>query len=107
MAALGLELRWHEPARPWAGWHSAGQTRPYFVICHPYDGHAQNPGNGQMVAFGAANRGVIRAAYEAALAHGGSSEGAGFNSVSRSFVNAKAKRRQYKRTASEADKVHG
>jgi hypothetical protein len=28
-------------------------------------------------------------------------------SVSKSFVNAKAKRRQYKRTASEADKVHG
>ena len=29
------------------------------------------------------------------------------DSVSKSFVNAKAKRRQYKRTASEADKVHG
>jgi hypothetical protein len=29
------------------------------------------------------------------------------NSISTSFVNAKAKRRQYKRTASEADKVHG
>jgi hypothetical protein len=29
------------------------------------------------------------------------------NSVFRSIVNAKAKRRQYKRTASEADKVHG
>ncbi len=28
-------------------------------------------------------------------------------SVSRSFVHAKAKRRQYKPTASEADKVHG
>jgi catechol 2,3-dioxygenase-like lactoylglutathione lyase family enzyme len=75
MAALGLELRWHEPARPWAGWDSAGQTRPYFVICHPHDGHAQNPGNGQMVAFGAANRGIVHAAYETALVHGGSSEG--------------------------------
>ena len=29
------------------------------------------------------------------------------DSISRSIVNAKAKRRQYKRTASEADKVHG
>jgi hypothetical protein len=28
-------------------------------------------------------------------------------SIPKSFVNAKAKRRQYKRTASEADKVHG
>jgi hypothetical protein len=31
----------------------------------------------------------------------------GCHSISTSFVNAKAKRRQYKRTASEADKVHG
>jgi hypothetical protein len=29
------------------------------------------------------------------------------DSISKSFVNAKAKCRQYKRTASEADKVHG
>ena len=29
------------------------------------------------------------------------------HSVSKSFVNAKAKRRQYKRTAIKADKVHG
>ena len=29
------------------------------------------------------------------------------NSISTSFVNAKAKRRQYKSTASEADKFHG
>ena len=31
----------------------------------------------------------------------------GTYSISTSFVNAKAKRRHYKRTASEADKVHG
>ena len=29
------------------------------------------------------------------------------NSIPKSFVNAKVKRRQYKRTPSEADKVHG
>ena len=29
------------------------------------------------------------------------------HSVSKSFVNAKVKRRQYRRTPSEADKVHG
>ncbi len=32
---------------------------------------------------------------------------AGDCSISKSLVNAKAKRRQYRRTASEADKVHG
>ena len=32
---------------------------------------------------------------------------AGFHSISKLFVNAKAKRRQYRRTASDADKVHG
>lgn len=76
MTALGLELRWHEPARPWAGWHSAGQARPYFAICHPYDGNVQSPGNGQMVAFGATTRRIVRAAYGAAMSNGGSSEGA-------------------------------
>jgi hypothetical protein len=34
-------------------------------------------------------------------------QSSGAYSVSKSFMNAKAKRRQYKRTASEADKVQG
>ena len=41
------------------------------------------------------------------LAHVQTLDGKLTNSISTSFVNAKAKRRQYKRTASEADKVHG
>ena len=31
MDALGVELRFHDPAKPWAGWHSAGKTRPLFA----------------------------------------------------------------------------
>jgi catechol 2,3-dioxygenase-like lactoylglutathione lyase family enzyme len=75
MDALGVEMRWCDPSRPWAGWHSKGMTRPYFVICRPYDGHDHAPGNGQMIAFAAKNRKTVRRAYEVALRSGGTSEG--------------------------------
>jgi catechol 2,3-dioxygenase-like lactoylglutathione lyase family enzyme len=72
---LELELRFHEPLKPWAGWHSPGGARPLFVICKPFDGRPHEAGNGQMVAFAAKSRQVVRAAFRAALALGGSSEG--------------------------------
>lgn len=75
MDALGLELRFCDPARPWAGWHSPGGSRPYFVICHPYDRQPHHPGNGQMVAFAASDRQTVRDAHAAALASGGVCEG--------------------------------
>jgi len=75
LGELGLALRFHEPAKPWAGWHSAGGTRPYFVICKPFDGQPHTAGNGQMVAFAAENRAVVRAAYQAALLLGARSKG--------------------------------
>lgn len=75
MACLGHELRFCNPARPWAGWHSAGGARPYFVICHPFDAHPHHPGNGQMVAFLAPSRDSVRQAHQSALAHGGTCEG--------------------------------
>ena len=75
MRVLGLEQRFHDPTRPWAGWHSQGKTRPYFVICHPFDARPHNAGNGQMVAFSTATRSVVDAAHAVALTHGGRSEG--------------------------------
>ena len=72
---LQLELRFHEPQRPWAGWHSPGGVRPLFVICKPFDGLPHHPGNGQMVAFAARDRSIVRAAYQAAMRLGGWSEG--------------------------------
>jgi lactoylglutathione lyase len=75
MLVLGNEQRFCERERPWAGWHSPGRSRPYFVICKPYDGQAHHPGNGQMVAFLAKDRQTVVAAYEAAMRHGGTSEG--------------------------------
>ncbi|MED5622295.1 VOC family protein [Ideonella sp. BN130291] len=75
MDSLGLQLRFHQPAKPWAGWHSASGARPLFVIAHPYDGRPHDPGNGQMVAFAAADRRTVQAAHHSALQHGGRCEG--------------------------------
>ena len=75
MQSLGNELRFKEPEKPWAGWHSEGRTRPLFVICKPYDGQPHDPGNGQMVAFQASSRESVRSAHQIALAHGGKCEG--------------------------------
>ena len=76
LGELGLELRFHEPAKPWAGWHSDGGKRPYFVISKPFNGQPHLAGNGQMVAFAASSRAAVRSAYETALRFGVLSEGA-------------------------------
>jgi lactoylglutathione lyase len=75
MRSLGIEQRFVERDKPWAGWHSAGGQRPLFVICRPFDGQPHDPGNGQMVAFMAPTRQKVHEAYETALAHGGRCEG--------------------------------
>src|SRR4029453_15306489 len=75
LGELELELRFHEPQRPWAGWHAPGGARPLFVISKPFDGQPHQPGNGQMVAFAAKDRSTVRAVYQAALRLGGQSEG--------------------------------
>ena len=75
MQALGHEQRFVEAEVPWAGWQSQG-GRPLFVICRPFDGQPHHPGNGQMVAFTAATRTLVRLSHALALAHGGTCEGA-------------------------------
>jgi catechol 2,3-dioxygenase-like lactoylglutathione lyase family enzyme len=75
MLVLGNEARFCEPEKPWAGWHSEGRSRPYFVICKPYDGQPHHQGNGQMVAFTAKDRKTVETAYAAAIQNGGTSEG--------------------------------
>ncbi len=75
MDCLGIGLRFCEPEAPWAGWHSADRARPLFVIGKPHNGQPHEPGNGQMLAFLAANRALVRAAHAAALQHGGMCEG--------------------------------
>jgi lactoylglutathione lyase len=75
MASLGLAQRFCEADKPWAGWHSAGGTRPLFVISRPFNGEAHHPGNGQTIAFLAESRAMVRAAHQVALAHGGRCDG--------------------------------
>ncbi|MGL4573172.1 MAG: VOC family protein [Burkholderiaceae bacterium] len=75
MDTLKLERRFCDPAKPWAGWHSADRARPFFVICRPFNGQPHAPGNGQMIAFSAVQRSLVDAAYQTALQHGGTSEG--------------------------------
>ncbi|SDF05876.1 lactoylglutathione lyase [Massilia sp. PDC64] len=76
LAALGLQARFCDRSRPWAGWQQPGQARPLFLIGAPYDGQPHAPGNGQMTALLAADRATVDAAWDIALAHGGSGDGA-------------------------------
>ena len=73
--ALGVQFRFVEPERPWAGWQSAPDPRPLFLIGRPYDRQPPQPGNGQMVAFLARSREQVRQVHAIALAHGGTCEG--------------------------------
>ncbi len=73
---LGIEPRFIERERPWAGWLSTPGPRPLLLIGTPYNGEPHAPGNGQMVAFLAGSREVVDVAYHLALANGGTSEGA-------------------------------
>lgn len=73
--ALGIQFRFQDDTRPWAGWQSAPDPRPLFLIGRPHDKKAHQPGNGQMVAFLAASRRQVDAVHALALASGGTCEG--------------------------------
>ncbi len=75
MPALGIEERFCEPERPWAGWQSSPHARPLLLIGTPYDGQRHEPGNGSMAALMASDRATVDRAYAVALAHGGRCEG--------------------------------
>lgn len=75
MEALGVEARFCDRTRPWAGWQSEPGPRPLFLIGRPVDGQPHDKGNGQMVAFAAGSRDIVDTAYRLALANGGTSEG--------------------------------
>jgi catechol 2,3-dioxygenase-like lactoylglutathione lyase family enzyme len=76
LATLGLEARFCDHSRAWAGWQTPGAARPLFLIGKPFDAQPHAPGNGQMVALLAPSRAVVDQAHQVALAHGGASEGA-------------------------------
>lgn len=72
---LGLVLRFHAPDEGWAGWQMPEGGRPLFVIGRPHNGAPHEVGNGQMVAFLAADRATVRRVHATALAQGGRCEG--------------------------------
>jgi catechol 2,3-dioxygenase-like lactoylglutathione lyase family enzyme len=55
--------------------YGAPQSEQVWLMA-PFDGNPPTAGNGSMVAFMASNRQSVRDAYNAALEHGGSDEGA-------------------------------
>lgn len=75
LGELGLELKFREDERQWAGWMTPGAPRPLLVINRPHDGRLATVGNGGMVALLADSRRQVTDAYTAALDHGGRCEG--------------------------------
>jgi catechol 2,3-dioxygenase-like lactoylglutathione lyase family enzyme len=73
---LGLELKFSEPEKHWAGWVAPQAPRPVFLIARPFDGGPHAVGNGQMLGLQAPSRAVVDRVYAAALAQGARSEGA-------------------------------
>lgn len=74
---LGLERGPDSVAGPrGVCWHAPGQRHPTFDVQEPFDGRPASAGNGAMVAFLAPSRAAVDAAHAAALARGGTDEGA-------------------------------
>jgi len=75
MDRLGFPLRFSEPEKSWAGWKPANADRPLVLIGMPYDRGPASPGNGQMVALLASDRGAVDACHALAIANGGTDDG--------------------------------
>lgn len=75
MASLGVG-RAPDWSPGWAGWGETYDNGMSLWVCSPFDGKAPHPGNGPMLAFKAKDDATVRAFHAAALAHGGSDDGA-------------------------------
>ncbi len=74
MATLGLIPR--DADEDGAGYGAADDTHTRVWIERPFDNKRASHGNGSMIALRAADRACVRAFHAAALAHGGTDEGA-------------------------------
>jgi catechol 2,3-dioxygenase-like lactoylglutathione lyase family enzyme len=54
----------------------SGVGKPMLGVCTPYDGKAQHPGNGNMLALLAGSRANVDSLYAKAIELGGADEGA-------------------------------
>jgi catechol 2,3-dioxygenase-like lactoylglutathione lyase family enzyme len=73
LGAIGYERKFLDGG--WAGYGAADGDADTFV-CPPFDGEPARAGNGVMIAFKAPSLEAVAAAHQAALANGGSDEGA-------------------------------
>jgi catechol 2,3-dioxygenase-like lactoylglutathione lyase family enzyme len=62
--------------RGWGTYERDGASELALWLCPPFDGRAASAGNGTMLAFSARSWSEVDRFHAAALAHGGSSEGA-------------------------------
>ncbi|MFN7573366.1 MAG: VOC family protein [Betaproteobacteria bacterium] len=82
MAALGWSRCITEADGDWEQWRGWGlyedDGKPELAlwVCKPFDARPATAGNGTMVALAARTRAQVDAFHAAALAHGGTSEGA-------------------------------
>ena len=74
LGALGIQFRFLDDERPWAGWQSTPDPRPLFLVGRPFNQQAHHSGNGQMVAFLASSRQQVDQVHALALACGGTCE---------------------------------
>ena len=74
LAPLGLVRRATEATE--VGYGQPGDTRTRLWITLPFDGKPATIGNGTMPALVAPDQDAVRAFHKAALAHGGTDEGA-------------------------------
>lgn len=73
LGAIGYERQFFDGG--WAGYGLKGQDASTF-ICPPFDGQAARGGNGVMIAFKGESKEAVQAAHAAAIAQGGTDEGA-------------------------------
>jgi catechol 2,3-dioxygenase-like lactoylglutathione lyase family enzyme len=74
-AVLG-QPRCADWGKGFAGWGASHDEGASFWICPPFNGKAPAPGNGTMFGFRAKDERQVQAFHAAALANGGSDEGA-------------------------------
>lgn len=76
LAVLGIKRQEADPGKGYAGYATAPEVTPQFWIMTPFDRKSASAGNGVTIAFEAPDRASVDRFHAAALAHGGTDEGA-------------------------------
>lgn len=76
LAGLGIKRQEADLEKGYAGYAAAPETTPEFWILLPINGQAASIGNGVTIAFEAPDRASVDRFHAAALAQGGTDEGA-------------------------------